>query len=338
MAGENYRQRIVEYMRRLFLVAHLTSVVLLAFSVISNLIVLSSLDFWSLLSVCLVLIPVLLVFYVLLWIIYVLWKPQTLFNPSPETSTLDSRVKAALLRSCSHKVGLSIGFVIVISLVLFSAYATSSLCRPTEPDDLDSSSRLTRWFWHGTGKFVECPKEGVCHVYLLLAPHPDTQMQIVYHTTGKPKHAKVLYGTKASDLRYHSQGYSHHLELVRDTTRYVNTVLLTDLQPNTTYYFKCLYGHSHKLDSSVRKFLTLPNTVHRESEQPFIRFAVGGDLGVRHSLAKMTQTIASMYPHFVAIGGDLAYGTLFSHCVFASFIWAVLLLLFIYLSSVSRCY
>jgi len=79
--------------------------------------------------------------------------------------------------------------------------------------------------------------------------------------------------------------------------RVINRVELTDLEPDTEYYFRI--GESFQ----QRKFRTMPKNLNKP-----VRIAIGGD--VRHTsemMEYMNRRVATYEPDFILWGGDLAY-------------------------------
>jgi len=81
-----------------------------------------------------------------------------------------------------------------------------------------------------------------------------------------------------------------------ETDRWIHTVEVMDLDPDTLYAFRLGAG-------STYTFRTLPDTMTRP-----IRFIEGGDVfGIADAMDRMNALVGSRDPDFVVIGGDLAY-------------------------------
>ncbi len=80
-------------------------------------------------------------------------------------------------------------------------------------------------------------------------------------------------------------------------TLLVHKVALENLSPDTEYWFTI---GSH---SPIYKFRTAPAAL----DQP-LRFIIGGDVYANTKLfRRMSQTVLQNHPHFVVLGGDIAY-------------------------------
>jgi len=94
--------------------------------------------------------------------------------------------------------------------------------------------------------------------------------------------------------------------------RYVSTVLLTDLQPDTMYRFST--GAISSGYSDVFFFRTLPSST--SNEDVVVRIMAGGDMGYNeHAASLLSHGFASEpRPSFFVVGGDLAYDNAICAC------------------------
>ena len=138
-------------------------------------------------------------------------------------------------------------------------------------------------------------------VYLTFA-YPDTSSHVVvnYHTRYSTRKSLVFYGfsPKGGDVsRYPFRAKGYSLALPRVPVR-IHRVILKKLRPGRRYYFVC--GDPQSGVSQVFSFQTLPTS-------PPFQFVVGGDMGVGKVTAALLTQAARKSPHFVALGGDIAY-------------------------------
>lgn len=113
--------------------------------------------------------------------------------------------------------------------------------------------------------------------------------------------SNVYYDTESgngSPNSYQHRVQSQHQE-ISSLKRSVHSVTLTNLQPDTTYYF--IAGSDEQGYSDEYSFRTLP-----EKGKP-IRFVAGGDQGTSRAFEQLNRIASEKNPHFVLIGGDMAY-------------------------------
>jgi len=141
------------------------------------------------------------------------------------------------------------------------------------------------------------------HVYLTYSDDPATSIDINFHTDGNQDDAKAYWDTESHEgkrRRYANEGAA--TSTVFDglrVERTVHTAALTDLKPNTTYYF--VVGNKKAGYCEERSFKTIPN------DGSPIRFVTGGDMGVTSAAIRLMKEAAKLDPMFCAIGGDVAY-------------------------------
>ncbi len=139
------------------------------------------------------------------------------------------------------------------------------------------------------------------HVYLTWQGDPATTMTVNFHTQNEA----------ISEVRYDAESRGGALETYAHTARgdarqipgmpgdrWVHTVELTGLTPGSDYYFS-IPGDGNP--PRERKFRTLP------TDGSPIRFIDGGDVGVVPGVLRLFRRCAEREPHFVSLGGDIAY-------------------------------
>jgi len=138
----------------------------------------------------------------------------------------------------------------------------------------------------------------VQYVHLAFTGDP-TEMVVGYFTQDETSSSTVKYGLTPGSLSMSAQGNAS--EWLWDFG-YDHFVILTDLTPDTTYYFVC--GDSQGGWSSLSNFTTAPNT-----KKPF-SIAVYGDMGIDYSQNTTARLIAAaeqgMYDWVFHVG-DISY-------------------------------
>ena len=142
-------------------------------------------------------------------------------------------------------------------------------------------------------------------LFLTWQRDPATTMTIDWHTTPetRPKPPGILYREKGSAGPWKKQpGTMHPFPF---TSRTVNRVELTGLEPGSTYEFRIGPPASERYpfpQSRVYSFRTMPSELDRP-----LRIAVGGDTGSDDNFRKLAALSRSHDLDFVVIGGDLVY-------------------------------
>lgn len=135
---------------------------------------------------------------------------------------------------------------------------------------------------------------------------PTTTMTIDWHTVPgarRPQPTAILYKKEGSESEWKEKPGTFHA--FPYTSRTVNRVELTGLEPGTTYLFRIGPLPSDKFpfpQSRIYKFRTMPTELDHT-----IRFAVGGDSGSGDSFRSVAAQAAANDIEFVVFGGDLAY-------------------------------
>jgi hypothetical protein len=135
------------------------------------------------------------------------------------------------------------------------------------------------------------------HVYLTWRGDPLTTMVVHYHTDA-PDPSVVSYGDREAGGAH--TAYPHRVEGTsrKVVDRHVHTVELTGLTPGATYYFTV--GTGEPARQAEHHFQMPP------AEGP-IRFALGGDMGTDAIVGTLIAAAAARDPHFIVVGGDIAY-------------------------------
>ncbi len=127
-------------------------------------------------------------------------------------------------------------------------------------------------------------------LYLSWFDDPTTTITIQWHTEAQEIDDTVRL--KVQDGWESFEGSHIFLEQVL-----VHTIAFENLTPNTEYSFTI------GVDPKIYSFQTAPATL----EEP-LRFIVGGDVYFSTKLfRRMSQTVLENNPHFIVLGGDLAY-------------------------------
>lgn len=130
-------------------------------------------------------------------------------------------------------------------------------------------------------------------VYLTWQTDPATTMTIHWHGDDEAEASEVKYRKAGGDGAWQSSIGSS--EPFPDTGRFIHTVELSGLEPDTAYEFE--------VQSRRHTFKTLPATLTRP-----VKFVSGGDVFQHQYLMNpMTEAAGRLDPDFVVIGGDLAY-------------------------------
>lgn len=143
------------------------------------------------------------------------------------------------------------------------------------------------------------------YTYLTWQGDTSTTMTVNYQTTSSTAISRVHYDTVPrhgvpEDYAMQVDGSAHTIPgLDAYTPRFVHTVELTGLTPDTEYCF--IAGDPTDGFTWERKFRTLP-----DGNAP-IRFVTGGDMGTSLEVEQLNSQAAAVEPQFALIGGDVAY-------------------------------
>lgn len=141
------------------------------------------------------------------------------------------------------------------------------------------------------------------HVYLTWQGSPSHTLTVNAQTLAQADDIVVHYDTaphdgEAGNYRHRARGSAHQIPGLADG-RWIHWIELTDLEPDTPYYF--VVGSLAHGFSREYAFRTLP-----DDDRP-VRFVTGGDLGVGDDMRALLRHAAARSPRFALIGGDLAY-------------------------------
>lgn len=147
-------------------------------------------------------------------------------------------------------------------------------------------------------------------IFLTWQQDPTTTMTIDWHTLpGKEgvhrvRPPSLLYQKVGDDEEWKkAPGTMHAFPY---TSRTVNRVELTGLEPDTTYRFRFGPAPTERMDfapSTTYKFRTMPASLE---DRP-VRVGVGGDTGSGDGFRRVNEAAMEHDLDFVVIGGDLAY-------------------------------
>jgi len=134
-------------------------------------------------------------------------------------------------------------------------------------------------------------------VYLTL--HNDPASSIRIHWLSDDKDAKNEVQYKKQTATEWQKKAATHSRLPHNVPYNHHFIEISELEPETIYTFQ-LPG-----EDVQRKFCTMPKSLEHSS----VRFAVGGDVFPNDlgPFEEMAKKVAKMNPHFVLLGGDLAY-------------------------------
>eukprot|EP00943_MAST-04B_sp_MAST-4B-sp1_P005814 g5814.t1 len=181
------------------------------------------------------------------------------------------------------------------------------------------SSWLTRSFAGPSCPINENSKKP-CHLYLTLPENPSTEIFVNVHVglnEFDSKLMKIQYWNKDNwdDGGIRPLTRCTQMDWLEfNGQRDVYAVLLTNLNPSTTYEFKLTASGLNK----IYKFKTLPGSMHNDNSG--FSFMTGGDSGTtapfRDVLKATSKRLNSLGKEidFSIIGGDLAYGNNLIEC------------------------
>ncbi|PRP87147.1 hypothetical protein PROFUN_01409 [Planoprotostelium fungivorum] len=256
-------------------------------------------------------IPVTLLF---VWTAWVILIPTPATIRVPRTHTLGDRfvqhfklIPKKITMQPLLFVSVLIGLFLFVFIPVYFGYGVCVSLDPVNVTTKYSRSRLHQY----------CVTPGVCHTHITLPEDPSTEAIINIHTHELPTNGilpTVFFDTvshgNASLASYanRASGRSWIETNCDGLQRGIHWIDLSNLTPNTVYYFRAGYGSDATLYSREKNFKTLPLDTGN------ITFITGGDLG----LSEMTKTLmiraAAQDPAFALIGGDVAYANAMSSC------------------------
>ena len=145
----------------------------------------------------------------------------------------------------------------------------------------------------------------VRHIYLTLQNDPCTTITLNVHGIGTPDELTIYYDHQPHHTHVDSYAYQcsvrgREMKKLPDH-RYIYQVELTNLTPNTIYYFTI--GDKDHAFSAECAFKTLANT-------PPYRFVEGGDWENTKAASTLATLAASYNPEVILLGGDYPSGVL----------------------------
>jgi len=153
----------------------------------------------------------------------------------------------------------------------------------------------------------KCPTGRICHIYSTLPEDPSTSIILNVQTGSDLSQIQVLYtkenaanNGKADSQPLNKTPKSYFLEIEWKAQRYVHSVYLDELEPNTLYYTQIFYENKFLGDA---RFKTLPSSKMETN----ITVVTGGDSGGTEKSTQFIQNIASYDPDVIVIGGDIVY-------------------------------
>lgn len=145
-----------------------------------------------------------------------------------------------------------------------------------------------------SGIYAQDNKQDPLAIFLTWKEDPNTNISIDWHTTRRA-YLKLYYRERGSSQWQEVPG---ELQAFPHSDRVIHRVALQNLRPGTAYEVK----FSENAESYY--FRTMPE----ETGQEEVRIAIGGD--TMHNKQFMEETnrqVLKYDPHFVVVGGDLAY-------------------------------
>ena len=197
--------------------------------------------------------------------------------------------------------------IIALTILVYSVFF-NGICVSFMP--MHWSSSLTRL----TEPRI-CGHNSVCHVYFTTTPRPDISMRVHFHATYKLAHPVVRYSSQGPGLANATHTtVSHIVPVVKKldnpyVDRWVYTVLIENLEPDTTYF---IYAGETSRTGEERKIRTFPALGTSDN----YRFVAGGDIGTTKSANTLLADAATKEPLFFLAGGDLAYANSICACYY----------------------
>lgn len=225
-----------------------------------------------------------------------------LISDDPFTPAESSYVSPLLSR-----VGASTITIAVLTILVYSVFF-NGICVSFMP--MHWSSSLTRL----TEPRI-CGHDNICHIYFTTTPYPDVSMRVHFHTTYKLTHPIVRYSSEGPGLANATHTTASHIvPIVKKldnpyTDRWVYTIVIEYLQPNTTYF---VYAGDVDQTGKERKIRTFPASGTPND----YRFVAGGDIGTTESANALLANAATKEPLFFLAGGDLAYANSICACYY----------------------
>lgn len=143
---------------------------------------------------------------------------------------------------------------------------------------------------------------GPFNVLVMPGEDPARSMAVVYHSLDEDSAPMALFDTepRGGDVEGYANRVSGETRTIPNLPdgRRVHGVMLTDLEPDTTYYFAA--GDPETGTSEEFSFRTFPAS-------PPYSLAIGGDMGARPLTATLVAETGKADPDAFIVGGDIAY-------------------------------
>jgi len=219
-----------------------------------------------------------------------------------------------------HRVGfgLFIGFGLIYSVTV--PLITQDTCMNFYNEGYGSvfegfglSTRFSRYYQLDT----VCKAGEICHLYATL-PEDSSKAVILTVQTGSDVNTIIMGYDKASNveegvpkqLANNATSQSYYVDLEQRGARYVHSVYLGDLEPNTEYYFEIYFNNKMQRSGTYR---TLPT----EKLERDVLIAAGGDAGTTSDARAMTSVLGNYSLDAILVGGDMAYDNGMRSCYYS---------------------
>tara|TARA_R110002050_G_scaffold134097_1_gene256703 strand:+ start:414 stop:1979 length:1566 start_codon:yes stop_codon:yes gene_type:complete len=251
------------------------------------------------------------------WFMWLLFSPPSVlrvFSKGKRHKSFGKLIKKKTISPSWEMAVFYIGLIVIFVACFSLSFFLQDLCVDFYP--LDTSTKFSR---SGSENICE-DGEGLlspCHVYLTVPERMDTRMIVNFHTlreTPNPRvyydvvsHADVPFEVRLNAYAFSVEATQIAMTAVHESTRFVAWADLTNLLPNTRYYFIAGNGTNESYYTQERFFVTAPTV------EPYT-FSVGGDLGLKQIGYDLLSDAASYDPLFISICGDLVYDQGMPYC------------------------
>jgi len=194
----------------------------------------------------------------------------------------------------------SLAAVCTIALVaMVLSGSLSGICIAEAPWSV--STRLSRWWTRESQLCTD--QHRPCLVYLTMANDLAYAVYVNYHTANKqPSVVRVTRQIDTEKRVYY--GTSRRLDI--EIERWVHTILIDDLKPQTRYMVE-----AGRVSAPPLTFTTA--AAH---ENATVAFVNGGDAGTTYTFVQLAKAVRMLQPApaFAIVGGDIAYANNFKTC------------------------
>jgi len=150
-----------------------------------------------------------------------------------------------------------------------------------------------------------CPAGRICHIYSTLAEDASRSMIINVHTGSDIDLLNVVYtkenGWIDEEEPRNKSSKGWFVDIEWKAQRYVHSIYLDNLEPNTGYYVQ-FFSNQRKYLGDTR-FVTLPSNKMEAN----ITLVTGGDSSGSSKTFKFMDYIVKENPNAIVIGGDIVY-------------------------------